>query len=223
MHKGTDKIIIATNEQQQPQYQYAVLKNGKLHLQTLDIVDAVHCIENNEQNQQLQERLEAFQQSITMDDASSATSTIDLDKITGRNLITGQTVTLDSYFDKLQRRLAAADVNNQCLSYNSKKRRRTNSYQESHSANKKVNKNNTPNDSFINKKIVVGKTSNGKRIVGKIVRVEVGGKKDENIDTEESQSTTQTSNTKIIGSDQVGSEVISYMPNVSSSTEGNKV
>ncbi|KAF2897071.1 hypothetical protein ILUMI_09098 [Ignelater luminosus] len=221
---GTDKIIIATNEQQQPQYQYAILKNGKLHLQTLDIVDAVHCsIENNEQNQQLQERLEAFQQSITMDDAPSATSTVDLDKITGRNLITGQTVTLDSYFDKLQRRLAAADVTNQCLTYNTKKRRRTNSFQESQSVNKKVNKNSTPNESFINKKIIVGKTSNGKRIVGKIVRVEVGGKKDENICTEETQSTeAEISNTKIVQNDQVGSEMTSYISNVSLTTDENK-
>ncbi|KAK4878742.1 hypothetical protein RN001_011248 [Aquatica leii] len=132
-------IVFSPDNVQEPLYQYAILSNGKLHLQTIDA--------NDEINDGLQAQIDELQQSIRLDDTFNETA-LDLDKITGRNLITGQTVTLDSYFNKLQKRL----------------------YEDSESSVRK--RKCSDNDELLNKKVLIGKTANGKKIVGKILHVQ---------------------------------------------------
>lgn len=81
---------------------------------------------------------------------------MDLSKITGKNLITGQTVTLHGYIDKLQRK------NVEMLATNTNHRRQKNDL-----------------DKLLHKKLMLCKTNDGKRLVGKIIHVEKNSRKPE--------------------------------------------
>lgn len=59
-------------------YKYAVIKDGRLVLQDIPEVDFLNCLKEN-----------------------SVKQVGDVSKITGRNLITGQTITLNNYIDKI--------------------------------------------------------------------------------------------------------------------------
>lgn len=87
---------------------------------------------------------------------------VDLDKITGKNLITGQTVTLDKYFNKLKQRI----TNSQS----------TNSKKQLNSFVHKINNDKKNLNSSSNKKVVVGTTKEGKKIYGQILQIFQGEK-----------------------------------------------
>lgn len=81
---------------------------------------------------------------------------VDLSKITGRNLITGQTVTLHSYMEKIKNRLSKSS--------------------KSRKSSKKFYNDDIRKPEFtdlIDKKISIGKTRSGKKIVGKIIHVDI--------------------------------------------------
>jgi hypothetical protein len=84
--------------------------------------------------------------------------TIDLSKITGRNLITGQTVTLHSYMEKLKRRLKTSHSTN--LRNRSPKKVYNDELRKPELSD------------LLDKKISIGKTRSGKKIIGKIIHVE---------------------------------------------------
>ncbi|CAH0549438.1 unnamed protein product [Brassicogethes aeneus] len=105
-------------------YHYAVLKDGKLHLKTY----------TPEEQQEVDPLLN------TMD-----VNETDLSKITGKNLLTGQTVTLHKYLDKIHRK------NTEIKSWSRKK---------------------TDLNNLLNKKLPLCKTSDGKRLIGKVIHVE---------------------------------------------------
>lgn len=158
-------------------YQYAVIKNGKLHIQTgdrgsLELLRTLaqqEVIEDDE-NSVLEENDDS---NLTMDDDTDIIS-----KITGRNLITGQTVTLDKYLHRLQRKMHIDDP----------KSSKTNQ-QENESENL---------DPIINKKLVLGRTSNGKKLVGKILKITKG-----NNYCEKEQSVTEKTATDCCNQSQV--------------------
>lgn len=77
---------------------------------------------------------------------------LDLSKITGRNLITGQTVTLHTYMDKLQKKLKTHNANKKNVVKRNQEKRHL--------------------QSLLDKKIVIGKTKSGKSLVGKIIHVD---------------------------------------------------
>ncbi|XP_031330341.1 putative zinc finger protein 286B [Photinus pyralis] len=112
-----DQVVF--DSELEPICEYAILKDGKLHLQTVEM-----------------EELQASEAETADDDD---VHTVDLKKITGRNLVTGQTVTLDRYFQKLQTQLSS----------------------EESAAD--------DGGGLVNRKVTIGKTAGGKRIVGKIL------------------------------------------------------
>ncbi|KAG5899580.1 hypothetical protein JTB14_022910 [Gonioctena quinquepunctata] len=115
-------------------YQYAIVKDGKLHIQTLKTEP-----EQNQMNAQ----------------ENSEEPSIDVSNIRGTNLLTGQSVTLQSYIEKIQKKIKAAPSES-ILTKKSNNRRR------------KV-KNNLKE--LLNRKFNLGKTSDGKRLVGRVVHV----------------------------------------------------
>ncbi|KAK5638000.1 hypothetical protein RI129_012295 [Pyrocoelia pectoralis] len=104
-----------------------IFPDGNLHLQTVQMEEEPTEITPEED----------LEQSIKIDDD---TCTIDLNKITGRNLVTGQTVTLENYFEKLQKQLLSVESGEDGV-----------------------------DGGLINKKVTIGKTASGKKIVGKIL------------------------------------------------------
>ncbi|KYB26967.1 GDNF-inducible zinc finger protein 1 [Tribolium castaneum] len=87
---------------------------------------------------------------------TSENEIFDLSKITGRNLITGQTVTLHTYMEKLKKRL---NKNNTLRKTPGRK-----------IYNDEVRK--PEFTDLVDKKIMIGKTKTGKKIVGKIISID---------------------------------------------------
>lgn len=117
-------------------YQYAILKDGKLFLPNIQTEN------NTEQQREIQSQLMVLQESI------EAPNTEDISKITGRNLITGQTVTLDGYISKIKNRnLSHLDL-------------QTRNYPESRQSPKPAHS-----------KLAVYKTASGKKIIGRILKI----------------------------------------------------
>ncbi|XP_044764039.1 zinc finger protein 789-like [Coccinella septempunctata] len=81
---------------------------------------------------------------------------VDISKITGKNLLTGQTVTLDSYLEKVR---------------NSSKELILNQTE----GNSRRKNEQTALSNLLNKKLTIGKTLKGQRLIGKVIHV---GKKD---------------------------------------------
>lgn len=128
----------------------------------------LQVIQDNDHQQELEDQLAALQQSISLDDTLQ-TATIDLEKITGRNLITGQTVTLDGYFEKLQKHIHTIDLTTPPSTCKGSREQNKRKQAES--------------EDIINKKFMVGKTSKGKKIVGKIVHIQTNTDKDDSLET----------------------------------------
>lgn len=133
-------------------YQYAIIKDGKLHIQTGDR-SSLEFLQTLAQQEPTEEQNSTEEEE---ENTNSLNSDCDTDvifsKITGRNLITGQTVTLDKYMNRLQKK-----------------------------TNPAVSKTNQQEnvDAIINKKLVLGRTSNGKRLIGKILKITKSGEKNE--------------------------------------------
>ncbi|KAJ8972452.1 hypothetical protein NQ314_000185 [Rhamnusium bicolor] len=126
-------------------YQYAILKDGKLHIQTYN--GDVFPVSSSEVIQEPETH-----------DQETVEQILDLSKITGRNLLTGQT---------------------------------------GDGSRKRKIKNVDGLKRLLNKKLTLGKTTNGKRLVGKVIHVEKKNSSDEStayladkfyIDIEESSS-----------------------------------
>ncbi|XP_063929635.1 zinc finger protein ZIPIC-like isoform X2 [Zophobas morio] len=112
----------------------------------------------------------------TIENSEKSNQSIDLSKITGRNLITGQTVTLHSYMEKLKKRLNK--TNSSHMTRKSPKK----IYNDSNIPLKKTYEYESKKpelSDLLDKKISIGTTKSGKRIVGKIIHVEKRGKKEE--------------------------------------------
>lgn len=124
-------------------YQYAILKDGKLHIQSYneDILPITATDILQEQENDMQELTDK--------------QDFDLSRITGKNLLTGQTVSLHNYMDKLQKKIKEARIKDIEVS---RKRKTING-----SMGLKR---------LLNKKLTLGKTSTGKRLVGKVIHVE---------------------------------------------------
>lgn len=76
---------------------------------------------------------------------------IDFSSITGRNLLTGQKVTLDSYLGKIKRSQSNAEKRKSSIANVSRTKFLLNS--------------------LLNKKLKLGRIANGKQLVGKIVQI----------------------------------------------------
>ncbi|KAF5282856.1 hypothetical protein FQA39_LY17477 [Lamprigera yunnana] len=124
---------------------YTLYENGKFNLQTLN-EDPQLLSKNGE----FQLQIDTLQQSLSLDETVRSGDLLDFNKITGKNLITGQVVTLDGYFDKLQKRLNTSSEN------------------ALHSTRRKFSK----LSELINKKMTIRKMEGGKKIVGKILHVQ---------------------------------------------------
>lgn len=81
----------------------------------------------------------------------SSLDSLDISSITGKNLLTGQKVTLDSYLGKIKRDLEIPAKKK--FSFDNVDRRRL------------------LLNSLLNKKLKFGKIANGKQLVGKIVQI----------------------------------------------------
>ncbi|RZC32228.1 GDNF-inducible zinc finger protein 1-like [Asbolus verrucosus] len=93
-------------------------------------------------------------------DKSTDAQLVDLSKITGRNLITGQTVTLHSYMEKLKKKL------------------KNNNLTQKSRPSKKIYDDEVRRpelSDLLDRKISIGKTKSGKKIVGKIIHIERKG------------------------------------------------
>lgn len=120
-----------------PGYQYAILKDGKLFLPNIQATEG-----NTEQQREMQSQLMVLQESI------EAPSIEDTSKITGRNLITGETMTLDGYISKIKN-CNSSDLDMQ-----------TRNYPESREPPQRVHN-----------KLAVYKTASGKKIIGRILKI----------------------------------------------------
>ncbi|XP_045466336.1 zinc finger protein with KRAB and SCAN domains 8-like isoform X2 [Harmonia axyridis] len=145
----------------------------------LDISNDNEIVQNNEMNGfqyvvQLQ-NFDSFQQIQDFEETSDhvyntsiveveSPKPIEISKITGKNLITGQIVTLDSYLEKVKK--------------SSKKLMLQNTEMVSLNVGKKNE--HTALGNLLNKKLTIGKTVNGQRLIGKVIHV---GKKDEDDET----------------------------------------
>ncbi|KAL3272248.1 hypothetical protein HHI36_022730 [Cryptolaemus montrouzieri] len=89
----------------------------------------------------------------------AALKAMDVSKITGKNLLTGQTVTLDSYLEKI------------------KNANRELTLKQAEEMSKTIRKKgpHTALTNLLNKKLTIGKTSTGRRLVGKVIHI---GKKE---------------------------------------------
>lgn len=149
--------------------QYAVLKNGKLHITSGQQSTTGGSDDMQEKLQALEDTLNYVD--VDMDTTSTAehseedlTNGEHIDEITGRNLITGQTISLSGFLEKIKRKVddpldASTDAPR------AKRRRRT----ETPSAPQRPEYVLVPP---VNKRVVVGKTADGKRIVGKILQIQ---------------------------------------------------
>lgn len=123
--------------------QFAVLRDGRLHL-------------SNEQDTVIQEKLRAFEETLNgYDEDEVAEDTEDHvqqeedanssqeenEAITGRNLVTGQTISLRGFMEKMRRR-------------------------------EETKKEEFVTVRPINSRVVVGRTSDGKRLIGKILQIQ---------------------------------------------------
>lgn len=91
----------------------------------------------------------------------------DLSKITGKNLLTGQTVSLHNYMDKLHKKIKESKVK----SFETSQKRRAAGAPAGLKA-------------LLNKKLTLGKTSSGKRLVGKVIYVEKNKKNESGTNSE---------------------------------------
>nr|XP_023016697.1 uncharacterized protein LOC111506013 [Leptinotarsa decemlineata]XP_023016698.1 uncharacterized protein LOC111506013 [Leptinotarsa decemlineata] len=126
----------------QNEYQYAILKDGNLHIQTVPAeagqVSELEC---------------------------SDVPTLDVSNIRGTNLLTGQSVSLEGYIEKITKKIGT------CNPY-------TLIGEESNNRKRRVKKS---LKGLLNMKLNLGVTSSGKRLVGKVVHVgtkEVSSKKE---------------------------------------------
>ncbi|XP_018334288.1 zinc finger protein 37 homolog isoform X2 [Agrilus planipennis] len=149
--------IACVNER--TKYSYAILKDGKLHLRTMEPLSSDVQL-RTEQDDRIAAQLEALQQSISFDNPGVV---CDLGSITGKNLITGQVVTLDSYLERLEKRkgtiqeeLLRSPVKRQSGNYNISDR----------------DENSTKYKRIINKNAVSDKLRIGRKLKGKIVKIE---------------------------------------------------
>lgn len=153
--------------------QYAIIKDGKLLLQPSDSGDILDYLQDEQMDDY--ERVSA---QVEETSNHSEINAIDVTKITGKNLITGQTITLDGYLDKLM-----GKINDTKFSH------------AEHLARQK-HPGNDENKSVVapDNKFVVGRTTSGKKLVGKIVRIERKNQdnSEPNDDFETAEPTTKT-------------------------------
>lgn len=126
-------------------FQYAILKDGKLHLQPCESQYITDITEDN-----LFHQVESEEENSNFSTVKNGI--VDVSSITGRNLLTGQKVTLDSYLGKLKKNLK-------------------NSEKKGSSTADAVIRRKFLLNSLLNKKFKLGKTANGKQLVGKIIQI----------------------------------------------------
>ncbi|KAF7267395.1 hypothetical protein GWI33_019399 [Rhynchophorus ferrugineus] len=134
-------------------YQYAILKDGKFHLQSGNDVlepsntdDSDNPISDNLVKEQY--RFE-YMPNILSNDINN------LSAIKGRNLLTGQSITLAKYMDKIQSSRHKDHIKQNIVERKSK-------------VNIEMD---SPLKKLINKKIPIGRTEQGQLLIGKIVNV----------------------------------------------------
>lgn len=143
-------------------FQYAIIRQGKLHIQSYEghipILSVEEKLSVGIQKQMSSKSLQSFEEN------SLEEKNIDLSSITGRNLLTGQKVTLNNYFGKLKKNLKSFD--------------KQKSIQDSITKRKNLLNN------LLNKKLRLGKTMNGKQLIGKIIQIRHNNsdKSEDNID-----------------------------------------
>lgn len=125
------------------------MRDGKLHLQSYVPGEQLDVTTNPTKNQE----------------EPTNQQPVDISLITGRNLITGQTVTLHDYMAKLQRKMHK-DTN--AGLYTDNRSSNVLSLDHKQLARKA---NGLPLDTLLNKKIKLGKTTKGKTLVGRIISV----------------------------------------------------
>ncbi|KAJ8958418.1 hypothetical protein NQ318_002200 [Aromia moschata] len=136
--QGENDTAIIENLTEENGYQYAVLKDGKLHIQSYN--GEIFPLTSTDM---VQEEQDMGQESVTNQEI------LDLSKITGRNLLTGQTVTLHSYMDKLQRKIRHSVTSTTKTSYD-----------EGGYNHKRKKKEGDGLSALLNKRLSLGKTTN---------------------------------------------------------------
>lgn len=138
-------------------YRYAVIKDGKIVLP--DSLNALGCLETDYEEDDV-----ILNSGETETNRNSGTE-VDLSKITGRNLITGQTISLEGYIQKIMGRMqqnGTFDVEPNRSGY----RRETRTLSD------------TSESAGNTRTLVAGMSVSGKKLTGKIVRIEKRGKPD---------------------------------------------
>lgn len=130
--------------------QFAVLRDGRLHLsdeQDTVIQEKVRALEqtlsgyDEDEDSQDQEAADDAEEHDELEEHSNENTQEENEAITGRNLVTGQTISLRGFMEKMRRR-------------------------------EQTKKEEFVTVRPVNSRVVVGRTSDGKRLVGKIIHIQ---------------------------------------------------
>ncbi|GJQ78068.1 hypothetical protein Trydic_g2411 [Trypoxylus dichotomus] len=151
-------------------YQYAILKDGKLHLQLCnndnievleeDSIDEIQNIEDTrdlpEDEQKYIDTTDKIEEYVLLNTNLTEQNTVDLSKITGRDFLAGKTIVWDNYLSQMQYKINNVDEIEDIK----------------HGDSSEIQNNNENYDQFLNRKLLIRKNPNGKSLFGKILHIQ---------------------------------------------------